>query len=451
MSKSTQETRAKSSYIKNDREEKHMEILSIAFLVAYFILPQYLGVRLAGFDLTAQRLMMILILFYILTYRKRAAEFFSLISKSIYLIPSLIFLFVTFYTAGLRADINAFLQYFIEFICLFILIYIIKDCLGIGRTLKLLVIFIYILCVLGLVEYAMRSSPFHYLATLPGRYGVQVRSGSYRIMGPCNVTLAYGLVLLIALPIICIDYEEKTIDFLKNKFLMILLMVNVLLTGSRSTLALSFVEILIILIISGKQNFKKGFLYLFCIILFIAIFVVVFYSTPPAQMILRMLASLIDEICGTEYALKYGAETFRLEDSSEYREVLFKVFQLDWLSPVLGRGISRSFSARIDGTSIISIDNFYVALFIRFAYPGLITYIIFILSPVKKVMQNKNNKVFLAFLLTIVIYFVNLWWMDTLQTLKYVYLIYALLEVIMQENKTAVDGTVMIKQSKYIK
>ena len=73
---------------------------------------------------------------------------------------------------------------------------------------------------------------------------------------------------------------------------------------------------------------------------------------------------------------------------------------------------------------IHSIDNYYVSQYIKYAYPGLFSYCAFILSTatimIKAIIKYKSATLKIVFI-GFVCYFVNLWWVDALQTLKFVY------------------------------
>ena len=448
----TYTAKRKSSYIKNSYENKGLYVLSVIFLVVYYIVPQYFGLSVAGFDLTAQRLMMLIMFFYIISFNDIKNRFFDIIRHSIYLPYIIVFMCVTMYTMVLRVDINTFMQSAIEFICMYILVYIIKDVLGIKRTLQIIKVLLFIMCLQGIVEYVIQFSLFQYLETLPGKINIQIRSGSYRIMGPCNHALAYGLVLISSFPLICVDLEKKALNLLQNKILFMLVMLNIFLTGSRSALAIFIIEVLFIIILSDRENKKKTIIFLFCFLLISVIAVLGFYNTSFSQTVLRQFASIFDELFGTQWAVKFGAEVERLSQSSSYRELLPKIFKQSWLNPLIGRGVSRHFSAVIDGYTIMSIDNFFVAQYIRYAYPGLIAYVLLLINTLVKMLKNvKINKgLVLACLFGFFSYYMNLWFMDALQTFKYVYMLMAIFEVILIENNKTAD-TKQIKKSKYIK
>ena len=67
--------------------------------------------------------------------------------------------------------------------------------------------------------------------------------------------------------------------------------------------------------------------------------------------------------------------------------------------------------------------------YIKYAYPGLVSYILFIGTAVfvmiKSIIRFKSALCKLMLVAT-VCYFVNLWWLDALQTLKYEYIMIAL-------------------------
>ena len=130
----------------------------------------------------------------------------------------------------------------------------------------------------------------------------------------------------------------------------------------------------------------------------------------------------------------FGAEIGRLDSSEEYRKYLPEIFSLEWLNPILGRGVKRTFGVEFfgsDGAWVIikSVDNYYVAQYIKYAYPGLFAYFVFIVTAVVTLLRNAYRfrcALFSLIAVALTIYFVNLWWVDALQTLKFVYAYLAL-------------------------
>lgn len=392
------------------------------------MMPQYFGVQIAGFDITPQRLAMVIFMIYILDSSKQP-DFIDIVKHSTVTPYIFIYMVVLTYTTILRVNINSFMYSFIEFICFYFVIYIIKDVLGVKNFLKLLLRLIFVLVVLGIIEFVIQRSLFSYLVTLPGLYtGRFIRSGAYRIMGPNNHSLAYGLLLVSVAPIACIDIENDEVNILENIVLLIMIALNVVLTGSRSTLAVFGLEMIILLLLSPSLNKRKTIFFLLTIGSTILFVLIIARNTILSQYVFRQITSIIDELVGTSFSVSFGADVARLTDSSNYRELLPKIFLLDWLNPLLGKGSGYRMSVEIDGFVIRSIDNFYVAQYIRFAYPGLIVYIMIIISTglrmVKYIATNRSGIVICLFIAS-TCYFINLWWLDTLQTIKYVYILYA--------------------------
>ena len=120
------------------------------------------------------------------------------------------------------------------------------------------------------------------------------------------------------------------------------------------------------------------------------------------------------------------------------------------ISSFLGIGRKRSFASEINGSFIESIDNFYIAEYVRYAYPGLITYGFFLIcylgGMIKKCLTDKA--VYKVLMTGMACYMLNLLWVDSLQTLKYMYILIAIY-ICQQKNDDKVISDV--KESKYIR
>ncbi len=137
----------------------------------------------------------------------------------------------------------------------------------------------------------------------------------------------------------------------------------------------------------------------------------------------------MDEILGTTYSARYGADLTALGDSSSYRNQLINIFQVDWLNPLLGIGRNRSFACEINGFFIRSVDSFYIAEFIRYAYPGMICYIAFIFYFLFRMLKDiirKKSQISKMLFTGSLCYCINILWLDSLQTLKYLYILFAI-------------------------
>lgn len=456
-----------SKYIKPERETKVFRYVSIMFLFSLFVMPQYFGLPTPVFDFTILRMMIVIISVMIIADVERKDAFFYIIKHSKFTFVLIPYLFVITYTMVLRVDINAFLNPFIELYSLYLCLYIIKDVLGVKDTLKYLTIFMYILVFQGIIEFVIGRSLFSYLVTIDGIYtGRFVRSGHYRIMGPCNHSLGYGLMLVCMAPIIFFNGEKGRIDVFNRPALFILLFLNVFLTGSRSTLCVFVIEVVLIFLLSDNENKKKFILLMLLFLAGMSVFLILFNNTDIARYIMLQITTILDEVLGTEFSVKYGANLSALGSSSNYREQLKYIFKVDWLNPLLGIGRKRNFSAVINGSYVKSVDDFYIAEYIRYAYPGLISFVLFLTYFLKNMTagafglfrnsgttDNIFNKNLCRIILTgTVCYLINLKWVDSLQTLKYMYILFAIYcgieQLWLKNNQEQTNGKA---KSKYIK
>lgn len=417
------------SYAPQLNNLKVFYFLNMFLLITDYIMPQYFGLDI-GYDLTCTRIGNVLILVYLFLNPKLFTHFWSEVLKCKLMVPFVLYMVVCGYTMVLRADLNAFFMVFLEIITMFMLIYAIRYSIGVKKAIQWAIYSSYFFGILGLVDYVLgQSVMLKLLKTVPTSVSNVYRSGQYRIMGPCGHPLGYGLYMILLIPLACIDFEKKEVFLFKRPLLLFLLIINVFLTGSRSTLGIVVLECFLILLFSNRKNVKKTLFFLLAAIVAFGIFLIIFYDTKIGQYAMMQIASIIDQFFGTEYAALFGAETTRLEDSEEYRKMLPLIFQLDWLNPLIGRGVSRGFSAEINGVFIQSIDNYYISQYIKYAYPGLITYVLVIITTVAMMILGivKHKSIIMKMTLVgTMCYFINLWWVDALQTLKYEYIIIAI-------------------------
>lgn len=417
--------------------------LNLFLLIALFVMPQYFGIHI-GWDITCTRLANILISVYALINYRVFNHFVKVFLHCSVTIPLMLYLMVSFYTMIFRVDVNAFMMVFLEILTFYMLIFAIRYVIGIKRAIKIIIGCAYFLSIYGFVEFVAGQSLYlKFLKTVPTGVVNMIRSGYYRIMGPCGHALGYGLLLILFIAIACLDYEKDEIYLYKRPVLLVMLIGNVFLTGSRSSTAIMIIEILVIIILSKNEQRKKAIMYSVGIIFAAALFLVIFHNTKIGKYMLLQITVLIDGVFGTQLSIQFGAETSRLEGSENYRDFLPYVFTLDWLNPLVGRGVKRSFAATIfnsagESANIQSIDNYYVSQYIKYAYPGLIMYVVFIftslVSMIKGAIRYKSDTI-KVLIVGFVCYFVNLWWVDALQTLKFIYAFLAIFFAIMLYQK----------------
>lgn len=410
------------------------------YLFCLFVIPNYFGINLGFFDLTATRLFLLLTLYGIFISESRRTCFLNLFRLRTLYLPMYVFWGICLLTNVVRVSLNGIFNIAIDTVLVFfVILYIIKYEIGIENLLSKIRVYSWILGICGIIEAVLHKSPFAYLRTL--NYGADTaeRFGNIRICGPCTTSNGYGLYLLILIPLVCIVYKKGTIDILKNKGLFLLLCVNVFLTGTRLALGVLGVEVLLLIIFSDRE--KKAWTFIFFAVLVgcSVLFLILLRNTGIGQSILQSLFNVVDSVFGTSYAAKYGTDMESLYNSNYYRKLLPQIFSLDYLNPMIGRGLSYQFSCVIGGYWIRSIDNYYVGIFITYAYPGLVAFITFQVSMIIKSIKNivtKRRIVSKTVLIILACYFLSLWYLDQLQTYRYVYILFVMLIVDADENRS---------------
>lgn len=411
------------------RNAKLLYILMSALLITDWVMPQYFGIHI-GFDFTTTRILNMLILAYFI-FNRKAGNHFLRSMLDVQLTPFFIaYMFVMVYTTVLRVNVNTFFLNFLDILTFYMVYYGIRYVIGVKKAIDWTVKFAAGISIYGIIEYVLKFSPMSkFLLTLPSVAVSGFRSGQFRISGPCVHPIAYGMLLILLLAVICIDYERDEIYLFKHPVVLILLLLNIFLTGSRGPLGIAVLEVLLIIIFSKRINKKKTFIVLSALIILAVIVEVAIYNTSLGQYIMMQITSVIDEVFGTSFSLKYGANLDLLNMSSDYRDYLPRIFTVEWLNPLVGQGANAQVGFEFDGTYIKSIDNFYVALYIRYAYPGLITFVaIQVMSIVYMVRTaiRHHSSLCAATAIAIFAYSVSLYWADYLQTTKYMYIVMAI-------------------------
>jgi len=411
------------------RNAKLLYVLMSVLFVADWVMPQYFGFHIA-FDFTATRILNILILVYFFMNWKVGNHFLrSMLDVQVtpYL---LLYMCVMVYTTVLRVNVNTFFLNFLDILTFYMVYYGIRYVIGVKKAIDWTVKVAWFLGIYGLVEYVLGYSPMvKFLQTVPNAVKILYRSGQYRILGPCVHSIAYGMTLLFLLAIICIDYEKDEIDILKNPALYVLLLLNVFLTGSRGPLGLAVVETVLIIVVSKRERRKRALFVIFAMMIIFVVVEAAIINTSVGRYIMMQITSVIDEVFGTTYSVNFGADLSLLNMSSDYRDYLPRIFTVEWLNPLVGRGANAQVGFEFDGVYVISIDNFYVAMYIRYAYPGLITFVIFqimtFLFMLRTAIKYKSGLSY-AIAIGFLLYSISLLWADYLQTTKYMYIAVAL-------------------------
>ena len=397
-------------------------------LFSLFVLPTYFGIRFFFFDLTAFRFFEILVLYLIFKKETRKREFMRLIRLCPHSIFIAAFFFIVVYTNVYHRSFSAIFYWLMNGIFTFYLVaYLIIYEYGIEEFLKKVRLFTWFLVLVSPLELVIGRTPFSILDTL-GKSSYNERFGNLRIMGNCSTTNGYAMYLCILLPFICYDYKRKRMDVLKNGWLLLFLMVNVLLTGSRLSVGIGILEIVLCILAQDRKTLRKTLLTGLVALPIIVVAAFLFRNHPLVNSMLLAFFSAVDEVFETSISVKFGADASILYNSSHYRDLLVEgTFGGGWLNPFMGRGTNYVFQMYVDGYYIRSTDNFYVGQFIAYAYPGLVTWLLmsasFLISAVAK-FYKRREFIFWAAIVSIVGYFISLWYLDHLQTFPIMFAVF---------------------------
>ena len=415
--------------------------LTYILLVCVFAIPQYFGIPLPLFALTAQRIVLLWLLFKLFTTRDAHTRLLRSFTSTPFLV-CLPFLFIASLTALVRLDISSVFNFIFDaFIPMLILIFAGKEYLDFKSAFDLLSILVTIVCIIAILDVAiLHRNLYEYIHTISSISGGSAfRANSYRAAAMCSHPIAFGMYLILMLPIICFDTSSMTVN-LCNKPLVLLLMCGAILCcGSRMPQVTFIVELLCIYILTDACHKKIITPYL---VMFIIISVLLIYLLRDERHVRRIILlnfyQLIDSIFGTDFVLKnYGYWQAAYIKSWDYRNLLPKLFFSKNYDPLIGLGAKAAnysnFSAIIDGRTVASIDNYYVLQYLQYGYPGLIAilfvFLYFLMIYFNGIFckQCQLNKLMALLFVSLCLYLVNLWFVADLGTFKYVFSLFGLI------------------------
>lgn len=421
------------------------QVVGTCYVVALFALPQYFGIPLPGFALTAQRIVTVALILMIVFTREKGADFSQILkgcTANIYILPMLL---VYAYTAIAVKSPNSVLGHFADAVCAFYLIILLaKDVFGVEGLINLLVKVVSVVCCIAIIDMLRRWNPYQLIHTIASISGdSNWRGSSYRVAAMCSHPIGFGMYLLLMLPVVSIDAENKALNLLKHPIALGLMSLAMLGTGSRGPIACFMAECLALFIMSDS-GFKKSYSGTIFLVVVFAVFVLIAFNRESHinRWVWMNVFQIIDELFGTSFVLdRYGYWQYALtSNSSEYRDYLPFIFVSPDLDPFLGQGNQGdgiSFTA--GGYFIQSVDNFYVLQYIRYAWPGVITTVLLFVAILIKCYTSWRVTgrcgVFFAFGIAFLLYYANLWTVADLGTLKYYFGVFALVYELAQAWK----------------
>lgn len=421
-----------------------MHTLAVLLIFGVFLVPDYFGLNI-GFALNFERFILTIICIIILRNPMRRNDFLYILKSCKLNIVILLYLSICIGVGIIRIDPGTILNPLFDNVLLFyVTAYLVTYEISLSEIMTWLYRITIILCVLGLLELMFSFPIFPKLETISGMYaGEQFRNGFLRIAGPTRHPIAYGLLLIILLPMCCYDYKNKSINIFKHPIVLLMIVLNLYFTGSRSSFGILFLELAIVFLFTERQFLKQNiilFVWLssigFCILILLS-------NTGIIETMQGFVWNTIDGAIGTSFSKDFGFYNQDLVNSALYRKELTKIFALDWLNPFIGRGYGYSFSWVSNGFWIRSIDNFYIRQYIALAYPGLISIILLfgsVLLLAFRSLKMYYGSFMKIFLILSICYFLNLWNVDSLGTLKYIFFIFGLINSLTTYGKVRNRG-----------
>lgn len=407
------------------------------YLISFLVAPNYFAILIPGLPLlSAQRIIVVIILLLIIVKKNILNAFLNSIKKistieKISFTLIMISMLCTGFINGMNNFFNPLFDWLIAFL-LFRLMYI--RYFSLNEVLDLIKKILWVLCISGLIEFLFKFNVFTLLDTgISGlNYGALMRGDSLRICTAFGHPLGYSLILNMFFPLMCYNANKKVINLLQNKRLFILMLINILLTGSRAGIAVFLAEAILIYLFTNHKYYSNLIFYSIIIVVLIGLVLAIASDMEFVQNILRTVMYVIDEILGTDYAVNFGGIK-EIANSSKYREVLWQIFEIERYKTLFGRGNNIVIKIIIDGFFVESIDNYYINAYLRFGILGLFTFICLFVTYIMKlyigIIKKEKKSLSILSLIILIGYLASLFIVDELGTMRYIMIIFSILSI----------------------
>lgn len=401
--------------------------LFIVYLACFWVMPNYFAVKVSGLPLmTMHRVLLIALLLWVLLNRRMMSDFWRVIN-TLSLVEKAVFIgfAASTFVTGLFFGMNSFFNPLFDDILSFCIIYFslyryldFDDVQSLARKI------LWVVCLLGLIEAASGVNVFDYLNTGMSdlNYGSLMRDTTLRVTSAYGHPLAYSMVLNLLFPLVCYDSRNREVYLFRDGPLFVLVLLNMLLTGSRSGIALFIIELLLILLLSDRRHMQK--LVVNGLVAVSASTLVLMFGSSNVfiRSLIRSVLYTVDGMFHTNYAVLYGGDA-HVAQSSEYRNVLWKLLGRQELLTPFGKGNDYRINIMIGGWYINSIDNFYINYYIRFGVVGVLAllcfFLVYVLIFLKRALEHREvRKLCLLFLIIMAVYLSNLVVVDEIGTLR---------------------------------
>lgn len=318
-----------------------------------------------------------------------------------------------------------------------------------NRMLNILCTSAFILSILALFEYSTHFNVFTLLDIfnsegINSESTMYIRQGKLRVTSSFVHSLGYGLYLLLMIPVSFYQFSNSKHGTLNRIFyfvLSLLLLLNIFLTYSRSTIAILFAVSFGTFFILSKLKMK---IYIFYSVLLIGLPMIMFSITPYAANIPILssvgdnVKSLVDTFLGTHLATDFGKNsepfTYRL------KLIEFAFFEQNGINNWFGKGIgfirteplSFNLPSLNQYSNVISnsVDNYYVNVKLETGWIGLVGTLVLIFSLfIDLLKKSRRSKFGITLLVAFAGYFAELVSVNELYTIQYFWILFALFSV----------------------
>ena len=412
--------------------------LLMLYFISFLVIPNYSGIQIPGLPLlSVQRIVLIFLLGWMLVKKSIFNNFLKAnknIAKSEF--AMMILLLATALVTGLLNGMNSFFNPLFDWaIAFFMYRFMFSYYLDMEEAIDLLKKVFWIIGILGLVEALTGINTFAFLdsgMTSGLNTGALMRGSDLRICSAYGHPLAYSLVINLFFPIFCYDTYTKKINLLQNSGLVGVLFLNILLSGSRSGIAVFIAEVALIFLFTSKIYFNRLLLHTIEAVVFIGLVLIFASGVEPIQQLIRAFLYVVDALLGTQYAALWGGEK-GISNSSLYRTVLWKILSIKQYRSWFGMGNDMRISLSIDGFFVESIDNYYVCTYLRSGIIGLFSICGFFISHALNYIQiyfhNRNKALALLGLISLCGYVGSLFVVDEIGTFRISMLVFAFFSV----------------------
>lgn len=276
---------------------------------------------------------MICILLSIFSNRDRADDFASSITGRMIGPIAVVapFLFIALATALLCDDPNSFFNFFVDaFMPMLLMMYMTARVIAIEDMLKFLKIALIVVCISCYLDaLVLHWNPYNLLHTISSVSGGSAfRAGAYRVAAMTSHPIALGIYFVLMTPLMCIDVEKERINVAKNWGLILMICGAVLLCGSRMPQVTFILEIIILFILTDKEEKRILVPYVLVFGTIAVSLIVLFHDEPHIRRyVILNVYQLIDSIFGTQLVLdEFGYWQWAYIQSWDYRNLLPLLF-----------------------------------------------------------------------------------------------------------------------------